>query len=141
MTETIDHPAHYGGADNPYEAIKVIEAWGLGFKLGNALKYILRAPRKGVAEEDLRKARWYLDRARAFAEMSPAEARRHAAAQRAAGAALAKSPPPVKICAAHAVPGLLCFVVAYISEGKVDEALATFDEHLAMYYADGRRQS
>lgn len=30
----VDHPAHYGGKDNPYEAIKVIEAWGLGFCLG-----------------------------------------------------------------------------------------------------------
>jgi len=27
MTETINHPDHYGGKDNPYEAIKVIEAW------------------------------------------------------------------------------------------------------------------
>lgn len=31
MAETVNHPAHYGGADNPYEAIKVIEAWALGF--------------------------------------------------------------------------------------------------------------
>ena len=60
--ETIDHPAHYGGADNPYEAIKVIEAWTLGFCLGNAVKYISRAGRKGNALEDLKKARWYLDR-------------------------------------------------------------------------------
>lgn len=34
---------HYGGADNPYVAIKVIEAWGAGFCLGNTLKYISRA--------------------------------------------------------------------------------------------------
>lgn len=60
----VDHPAHYGGADNPYEAIKVIEAWDLGFCLGNAVKYISRAglkdPEKTI--EDLEKARWYLDR-------------------------------------------------------------------------------
>ena len=37
----VEHPAHYGGADNPYEAIKVIEAWGLGFCLGNTIKYIM----------------------------------------------------------------------------------------------------
>lgn len=37
-----DHPAHYGGAENVYEVIKVIEAWGLGFCLGNAVKYIER---------------------------------------------------------------------------------------------------
>jgi hypothetical protein len=56
--------AHYGGADNPYEAIKVIEAWNLGFCLGNTVKYISRAGKK-VGEstiKDLEKARWYLDR-------------------------------------------------------------------------------
>ena len=57
-----DHPDHYGGADDPYEAIKVIEAWGLGFNLGNTLKYISRAEKKGAALIDLQKARWYLDR-------------------------------------------------------------------------------
>ena len=60
----VDHPAHYGGADNPYEAIKVIEAWSLGFCLGNAVKYISRAGKKSkdTLVEDLRKARWYIDR-------------------------------------------------------------------------------
>lgn len=58
----VDHPQHYGGADNPYEAIKVIEAWSLGFCLGNAVKYISRAGKKGDLIEDLEKARWYLDR-------------------------------------------------------------------------------
>jgi len=62
--EQVHHPDHYGGADNPYEAIKVIEAWGLGFCLGNAVKYISRAGKKDVSKtiEDLKKARWYLDR-------------------------------------------------------------------------------
>lgn len=58
----VDHPAHYGGADNPCEAIKVIEAWGLGFCLGNAVKYIARAGKKGDRLEDLEKAAWYLAR-------------------------------------------------------------------------------
>ena len=58
----MDHPSHYGGADNPYEAIKVIEAWKLGFNLGNSVKYISRHEHKGTALEDLKKARWYLDR-------------------------------------------------------------------------------
>lgn len=62
MAESVDHPAHYGGGDNIYETIKVIEAWGLDFCLGNAVKYISRAGKKGDALEDLRKARWYLDR-------------------------------------------------------------------------------
>ncbi len=60
--EKIDHPRHYGSKDDPYEAIKVIEAWGLGFNLGNAVKYICRAEKKGSPIDDLRKARWYLDR-------------------------------------------------------------------------------
>ncbi len=62
LPEQVDHPAHYGGADAPYEAIKVIEAWKLGFNLGNAVKYIARAEHKGATVEDLEKARWYLDR-------------------------------------------------------------------------------
>ncbi len=62
--EPVDHPAHYGGKDNPYEAIKVIEAWKLGFCLGNTVKYIARAGKKSAQTEleDMEKARWYLDR-------------------------------------------------------------------------------
>lgn len=62
MAERVDHPSHYGGADNPYEAIKVIEAWGLGFNLGNAVKYISRAEHKGETLVDLKKAQWYVQR-------------------------------------------------------------------------------
>jgi len=53
-------PAHYKSLDP--EPIAAIEGWRLGFCLGNAVKYIARAGRKGDAIEDLRKARWYLDR-------------------------------------------------------------------------------
>ena len=60
--QAVDHPAHYGGADNTYEAIKVIEAWQLGFNLGNVVKYISRAGKKGSKLEDLKKAQWYLNR-------------------------------------------------------------------------------
>ncbi len=60
--EQVNHPDHYGGEDNPYEAIKVIEAWNLGFNLGNAVKYISRSEKKGSRVEDLKKAAWYLDR-------------------------------------------------------------------------------
>lgn len=59
--EAVNNPAHYGGKDNPYEAIKVIDAHSLGFCLGNAVKYILRAEHKGSAVEDLKKAVWYLN--------------------------------------------------------------------------------
>jgi hypothetical protein len=62
MIEMVNNPVHYGGADNPYEVIKVIEAWELGFNLGNTVKYIARADKKGNFIEDLKKARWYLDR-------------------------------------------------------------------------------
>jgi len=64
ITAIIDHPKHYGGANNEYEAIKVIDAWGLDFTLGNVVKYISRAGKKSEnALEDLRKASWYLDHA------------------------------------------------------------------------------
>ena len=61
--EMINHPDHYGG-DSIYEAIKVIEAWGLDFHLGNTVKYISRAGKKEVDKElqDLKKALWYLER-------------------------------------------------------------------------------
>lgn len=59
--EVINHPPHYGG-DTTYETIKVIEAWGLGFNLGNAVKYISRADSKGTRIDDLMKARWYIER-------------------------------------------------------------------------------
>ena len=63
MQEQVNHPAHYGGEDNPYEAIKVIDAWNLDFCLGNVVKYISRAGKKGnnSKEQDLKKALWYLE--------------------------------------------------------------------------------
>lgn len=61
MADRIDHPAHYSAGG--IEAIDVIEAFGLGFHLGNVVKYVLRAGRKSAdALEDLRKAQWYLER-------------------------------------------------------------------------------
>ena len=62
IDDPVNNPKHYGGADNPYEAIKVIEAWGLNFNLGNTAKYISRAGKKDAVLQDLKKARWYLDR-------------------------------------------------------------------------------
>lgn len=64
MGEAVNHPSHYGSADNPYEAIKVIEVWELGFCLGNTVKYLARAGKKSAETtvQDLEKARWYLDR-------------------------------------------------------------------------------
>ena len=62
--ENVNHPEHYQfGKNNEYEAIKVIDAWELGFNLGNTIKYISRAgkKRKDKELEDLRKALWYLE--------------------------------------------------------------------------------
>ena len=60
--DPVNRPAHYIGRGG-IEAADVIEAFGLGWHLGNAVKYILRAGKKGPALEDLRKARWQIDRA------------------------------------------------------------------------------
>ena len=61
--EKVNHPSHYGGEDNPYEAIKVIDAWNLDFCLGNVVKYISRAGKKynNSSKQDLKKALWYLE--------------------------------------------------------------------------------
>lgn len=59
-TGTDTRPSHYQRYDP--EPITVIEAWGLGFALGNVLKYIVRAAHKGAEIRDLRKALWYLQR-------------------------------------------------------------------------------
>lgn len=61
--EMVEHPAHYGGGDNPYEVRKVLFAWGLlgNANLWNTIKYIARMGKKGDALEDLKKARFYLD--------------------------------------------------------------------------------
>lgn len=63
--EQVNHPEHYGGKNNIYEAIKIIEALDLDFSLGNAFKYISRAGKKDPNKktEDLKKAKWYISRA------------------------------------------------------------------------------
>jgi hypothetical protein len=58
--DTINHPAHY--CDGGIETIDFIEAKKLNYRLGNAVKYISRAGKKGDAAEDIKKAIWYLNR-------------------------------------------------------------------------------
>jgi len=60
MKDLINNPEHYQA--NGIEAIDVIEAYGLNFNLGNVIKYILRADKKGNKKQDLEKAQWYLKR-------------------------------------------------------------------------------
>ena len=61
--DNVNHPSFYGGEQNPYEVIKVIDNWNLNFCLGNALKYISRAGKKNpeTEVEDLQKAIWYIN--------------------------------------------------------------------------------
>ena len=56
----VNHPSHYNQGIEP---IDIIESWDLNFSLGNAIKYILRAPYKNNELEDLEKAKWYHERA------------------------------------------------------------------------------
>jgi hypothetical protein len=65
----VDHPEYYQGQN--LEAIDVIEAFDLGFHLGNVIKYVLRAGKKGSDIEDLKKAAWYLDREMEKRESQP----------------------------------------------------------------------
>lgn len=62
IDDPVNHPAHY--TDGSIEVIDFIEDKGLGFHLGNAVKYIARSGKKDPAKtvEDLKKAVWYLNR-------------------------------------------------------------------------------
>ena len=68
--DNVNHPDHYN--HGKIEVVDFIEDQGLGFHLGNAVKYISRAGRKDPARtvEDLRKAAWYLNRQIQRLEMS-----------------------------------------------------------------------
>ena len=58
--EAVNHPSHYNAGN--IEVIDAIEDWGLDFNAGNVVKYVARHQHKANAIEDLKKARWYLDR-------------------------------------------------------------------------------
>ena len=62
LNDAVNHPSHY--ADGKIEVIDFIEDKGLGFCLGNAVKYISRAGKKNPEKEieDLKKAVWYINR-------------------------------------------------------------------------------
>lgn len=62
MNDVVNHPSHY--TDGQIEVIDFIEDKNLNFHRGNAVKYISRAGKKDPNKEveDLKKARWYLDR-------------------------------------------------------------------------------
>ena len=58
--DPVDHPKHYCQNPSGVECIDVVEH--MPFNIGNAIKYLWRAGHKGDTIEDLRKARWYVDR-------------------------------------------------------------------------------
>jgi hypothetical protein len=60
IKEEVNHPEHYQG--NGIEVIDIIDSFDLNFNLGNSIKYILRADKKGFKKKDLSKAVWYLNR-------------------------------------------------------------------------------
>ncbi len=60
VDDPVNHPAHY--TFGKIEPIDAIEDWGLGFHLGSVVAYIARAKHKGAELQDLKKARWFLDR-------------------------------------------------------------------------------
>ena len=57
--EVVDHPPHY---NKGIEVIDFIDSWDFNFTVGNIVKYVSRYKHKGEPLEDLKKARWYLDR-------------------------------------------------------------------------------
>ena len=59
--EMVNHPSHYQSKSG-IEVIDVIEAFDLGFNLGNVVKYILRCGKKDSDIQELKKAKWYLER-------------------------------------------------------------------------------
>ena len=64
--EMVEHPQHYNAG--AIEVIDFIEAWSLDFNEGNVVKYVTRHKLKGKPLEDLKKARFYIDRLIALQE-------------------------------------------------------------------------
>ena len=60
MIDNVDHPKHYNAGK--IEVIDAIEEWEMGFCDGNVIKYVARHRYKGKPIEDLKKAKWYLER-------------------------------------------------------------------------------
>jgi len=58
--ESVDHPDHYQGQG--IEVIDIIDSFELDFYRGNIIKYILREDKKKNELEDLKKAKWYIDK-------------------------------------------------------------------------------
>ena len=60
MSYNVNNPKHYN--TGKIEVIDAIEEWKMGFCGGNIIKYVARHKHKGRPIEDLKKAKWYLER-------------------------------------------------------------------------------
>lgn len=123
--DMVNHPPHYQGvtrAGRRIEVIDVIEGYGLGYHLGNAVKYICRAGKKSLdARRDLEKAIWYVRRAAARGGILAAPGERRADA-----------PAPAEVAEAHGLclhraMALGAILTAYPHRTDMDNAAA----HLA----------
>lgn len=70
-TDPVNHPPHYTAHPSGIECIQITEH--MNFCIGNAVKYLWRAGKKGSAIEDLKKAKYYIDREIARIEKSSSE--------------------------------------------------------------------
>lgn len=66
MSDPVNHPPHY--TFGKIEVADAIEDWQLGWHDGNAVKYLARAKHKGNELQDLKKARWFIERLIAMKE-------------------------------------------------------------------------
>jgi hypothetical protein len=63
--DSVNHPKHYNinwKGEKAIETFDYISSWCMNYAQGNVVKYVSRYPYKGKSVEDLKKARWYLDK-------------------------------------------------------------------------------
>lgn len=72
MSDMVNHPPHYSGNPEGIECIQVVRH--MNFNVGNAVKYLWRAGKKGDHLQDLEKAAWYInDEIRRVRDNGPSE--------------------------------------------------------------------
>ena len=63
--DKVNHPRHYNinwKGEQAIETFDYIRSWKMDYPASNIIKYVTRHPYKGKSLQDLKKARWYLDR-------------------------------------------------------------------------------
>ena len=63
--DKVNHPRHYNvnwKGEQAIETFDYIRSWKMDYPESNIIKYVTRHPYKGKSLQDLKKARWYLDR-------------------------------------------------------------------------------